>query len=54
MCKVQIYDGALRFVNEIPVRTTLDGIQYADDLAKENPGRIYVVTDDDRNKVYSR
>ena len=43
MCTVQIYDAERRFVNEIPVRTTLDGVQYADDIAKENPARIYVV-----------
>lgn len=37
MCTVQIYDAERRFVNEIPVRTTLEGVQYADDLAKESP-----------------
>lgn len=43
MCTVQIYDAERWFVNEIPVRTTLEGAQYADDLAKESPARIYVV-----------
>lgn len=54
MCTVQIYDADRRFVNEIPVRTTLEGVQYADDLAKETPARIYVVLDERRNKVYAR
>lgn len=54
MCTVQIYDAERRFVNEIPVRTTLEGVQYADSLAKENPARIYVVLDEHRSKVYSR
>lgn len=54
MCTVQIYDTERRFVNEIPVRTTLEGVQYADSLANENPARIYVVLDEHRNKVYAR
>ena len=54
MCTVQIYDTERRFVNEIPVRTTLEGVQYADDLAKENPARIYEQLDEHRSKVYSR
>lgn len=54
MCTVQIYDTERRFVNEIPVRTTLEGVQYADSLAEENPARIYVVLDEHRSKVYSR
>ena len=44
MCTVQIYDAERWFVNEIPVRTTLEGAQYA----------IYVVLDEHRSKVYSR
>ena len=39
MCTVQIYDAERRFVNEIPVRTTLEGVQYADDLAIGKPGK---------------
>lgn len=54
MCTVQLYDAERRFVNEIPVRTTLEGVQYADSLAKENPTRIYVVLDEHRSKVYAR
>lgn len=54
MCTVQIYDAERRFVNEIPVRTTLEGVQYADDLAKESPARIYVVLDEHRSKFYAR
>ncbi len=54
MCTVQIYDAERRFVNEIPVRTTLEGVQYADSLSKENPTRIYVVLDENRSNVYSR
>ena len=37
---VQIFDADLRFVNEIPLPNTLAGIQYADQLAAENPGRL--------------
>ena len=51
---VQIFDANLRFVNEIPMPNTLAGIQYADQLAVENPGRLYVVTDERRQKVYQR
>lgn len=51
---VQIFDADLRFVNEIPLPNTLAGIQYADQLAAENPGRLYVVMDEHRQKVYQR
>lgn len=51
---VQIFDADLRFVNEIPMPNTLAGIQYADQLAAENPGRLYVVMDEHRQKVYQR
>jgi len=54
MCTVQIYTADGRFINEIPVRTTLEGQRYADSLAAENPQRTYNVMDDNRNKVYSR
>lgn len=43
MCTVQIYDAERWFVNEIPVRTTLEGAQYADDLAKESPARGFML-----------
>lgn len=45
---VQIFDADLRFVNEIPMPNTLAGIQYADQLAAEKPGRLYVVMDEHR------
>lgn len=32
----------------------LAGIQYADQLAAEKPGRLYVVMDEHRQKVYQR
>lgn len=51
---VQIFDADLRFVNEIPVPNTLAGIQYADQLAAKEPGRLYVVMDEHRQKVYQR
>lgn len=51
---VQIFDADLRFVNEIPMPNTLAGIQYADQLAAEKPGRLYVVMDEHRQKVYQR
>lgn len=51
---VQILDADLRFVNEIPMPNTLAGIQYADQLAAEKPGRLYVVMDEHRQKVYQR
>ncbi len=51
---VQIFDEDLCFVNEIPVPSTLAGIQYADQLAAEKPGRLYVVMDEHRQKVYQR
>ena len=54
MCTVQIYTADGRFINELLVRTTLEGIQYADSLAAENPQRIYNVMDENRNKAYSR
>ncbi len=54
MSTVLIFDANLRFINEIPMPTTLAGIQYADQLAAENPGRLYVVTDEHRQKVYQR
>lgn len=54
MCSVQIYTLDRQFVNEIPVRTVTAGIQYADQLAAENPHRIYDVMDENRQKVYSR
>lgn len=54
MSTVQIFDANLRFVNEIPMPNALAGIQYADQLAAENPGRLYVVTDEHRQKVYQR
>lgn len=54
MSTVQIFDADLRFVNEIPMPNTLAGIQYADQLAAENPGRLYVVMDEHRQKVYQR
>lgn len=47
---VQIFDADLRFVNEILMPNTLAGIQYADQLAAENPGRLYVVMDEHRQK----
>lgn len=54
MCTVQIYDEERRFVNEFLVRTALEGEQYADDLAKDNPSWTYVVLDEHRSKVYAR
>lgn len=51
---VQIFDADLRFVNEIPMPNTLAGIQYADQLAAEKPGCLYVVMDEHRQKVYQR
>lgn len=51
---VQIFDADLRFVNEIPMPNTLAGIQYADQLAAKEPGRLYVVMDERRQKVYQR
>ena len=51
---VQIFDADLRFVNEIPMPNTMAGIQYADQLAAEKPGRLYVVMDEHRQKVYQR
>ena len=51
---VQIFDADLRFVNGIPMPNTLAGIQYADQLAAEKPGRLYVVMDEHRQKVYQR
>ena len=41
MCSVMIYDAEMRFVNEIPVRTTLAGVQYADQLGHgESPAAV--------------
>lgn len=54
VCSVMIYDAEMRFVNEIPVRTTLAGVQYADQLATENPRRLYVVRDEANQEVYKR
>lgn len=54
MCTVVIYSADGQFINEIPVRNTLAGQQYADQLAAENPQRIYNVMDENRRKVYSR
>lgn len=54
MCIVRILSIDRQFINEIPVRSVLDGIQYADQLATENPHRIYDVLDDKQNKAYSR
>ena len=54
MCTVAIYSADGEFINEIPVRSTLEGQQYADQLAAEMPCRIYNVMDENRNKVYSR
>ena len=54
MCSVMIYDAEMRFVNEIPVRTTLAGVQYADQLATENSRRLYVVRDEANQEVYKR
>lgn len=53
MCTVMILSLDREFINEIPVRSVLDGIQYADQLSEENPHRIYDVLDGGR-KVYSR
>lgn len=54
MCTVMIYNTDGQFINEIPVRDTLEGQRYADQLATENPHRVYDVMDGSRRKVYSR
>lgn len=54
MCVVEICGNDGRFINEIPVRSVLEGQQYADQLASETPSRIYNVMDENRCKVYSR
>lgn len=54
MCVVEICGTDGRFINEIPVRSVLEGQQYADQLASETPSRIYNVMDENNNKVYSR
>ena len=54
MCVVKICGADGRFINEIPVRSVLEGQQYADQLASETPGRIYNVFDENRCKAYSR
>lgn len=51
---VQIFDGDFVDKTQIPMPNTLAGIQYADQLAAENPGRLYVVMDEHRQKVYQR
>lgn len=51
---VQIFDADLRFVNENPHAEHAGGHQYADQLAAEKPGRLYVVMDEHRQKVYQR
>lgn len=54
MCAVEICGADGRFINEIPVRSVLEGQKYADQLAAETPSRIYNVIDEKRRKAYSR
>lgn len=54
MCVVEICGADGRFINEILVRSVLEGQKYADQLAAETPSRIYNVIDENRRKVYSR
>lgn len=54
MCVVEICGSDGRFINEILVRSVLEGQKYADQLAAETPSRIYNVIDENRRKVYSR
>lgn len=54
MCVVEICGSDGRFINEILVRSVLEGQKYADQLAAETPSQIYNVIDENRRKVYSR
>lgn len=54
MCVVEICGSDGRFINEILVRSVLEGQKYADQLAAETPSRIYNVINENRLKVYSR
>lgn len=58
MSTVSIYVIAGRespvFLNEIPLRDDLEAMEYADQLAKEEPDKLYVVKDIYGRIVYQR
>lgn len=58
MSTVSIYEIAGRktpvFLNEIPLRNDLEATEYADQLAREEPDKLYVVKNIYGQIVYQR
>lgn len=54
MSTVQIYGADMVFLNEIPFRCVQDAEQYADQLKKADPARMYLVVDDSGQQVSMR
>lgn len=54
MSTVQIYGADMVFLNEIPFRCVQDAEQYADQLKKTDPTRMYLVMDDSGQPVSMR
>lgn len=54
MSTVQIYGTDMVFLNEIHFRCVQDAEQYADQLKKTDPTRMYLVMDDSGQQVSMR